>query len=92
MFDIVQVSGGELNTFTGGTSGTNPFGVDYTVEALDGTTVGNGQGTNTKFTIPMLSPKNMLINATYRKLILLIRYKGEGNTSTPISQVEVSIA
>ena len=40
----------------------------------------------------MLSPKNMLINATYRKLILLIRYKGEGNTSTPISQVEVSIA
>ena len=92
MFDIVQVAGGELNTFTGGTSGTNPFGVDYTVEALDGTTVGNGQSTNTKFTIPMLSPKNMLINATYRKLILLIRYKGEGNASTPISQVEVSIA
>jgi hypothetical protein len=71
---------------TAGTTGKNPFSVDIDVRTNsgDGNGVENGIGTNTRFIIPLLSPRGTTIDSGISQIIVLIRYKGN---PTPITRI-----
>ncbi len=71
---------------TAGTTGTNPFGVDIDIRTNsgDGNGVENGISTNTRFIIPLLSPRGTTIDSGISQIIVLVRYKGN---PTPITRI-----
>ena len=68
------------------TTGLNPFGVEIDVRSNNGSGNGveNGIGSNTRFIIPLLSPRNQIIDKNNSQIILLVRYKGN---PTPLTRI-----
>ena len=71
---------------TANTTGTNPFGVSIDIRSNNGSGNGveNGIGSNTRFIIPLLSPRNQVIDLSNSQIIVLVRYKGN---PTPITRI-----
>jgi hypothetical protein len=86
-FDIKNIVGGTNNTYTANTTGTNPFGVSIDVRLNnDGSSAAeSGLSGNSKFKIPLISAKGMLINGTFKQVIVLIRYKGNPSSVSRIN-------
>jgi hypothetical protein len=92
LFDIKNRVGGSSDTFTAGTTGTNPFSstnYDVFLNNDGSSTVENGIDTDTRFVIPLISAKGMLINNSYQKIMVLIRYKGD---PVPMTQMTISVS
>ena len=86
-FDIKNIVGGSNNTYTANTTGTNPFGIsiDVNLNNDDNSSAQSGISGNSKFKIPLISAKGMLINGSFKQVIVLIRYKGNPSSVSRIN-------